>query len=208
MNRQSCRRIRTPRRPESACSGAPAWPGSSGETNRMTTQIGDGLRPWKELCMERSHAAMLPASSSSIWTRMISSNDASALKPSASARRGSKRLRPAGDDVDHQRIRLAADTRRDLVAGDAPQRGDLFGDRATNAGHGEIDARAELLLRPIPRRESESRPRRADWHASAERSRRPAAPPPSPASGSRMIERKNPTPPCWASPAAPRCSAT
>src|SRR5579864_9132051 len=53
--------------------------------------------------------------------------------------------RPAGDDPRHQRVRLAADAGGDPVAGDAAQRGDLLGHRAAHAGHGEVDAGAELF---------------------------------------------------------------
>ena len=58
---------------------------------------------------------------------------------------GIEPARPAGDDPRHQRVGLAADAGRNLVAGDAAQRGDLLGHRAAHAGHGEVDAGAELF---------------------------------------------------------------
>ena len=69
---------------------------------------------------------------------MISSNvllDREAERPRALA---VEPLRPAVDDAHDQRVGLAADARRDLVAGDPPQRLDLLADRAAHAGHGEL----------------------------------------------------------------------
>ena len=64
---------------------------------------------------------------------------------------GLEAVRPAVDDAHHQRIGLAADAGGDLVAGDPPQRFDLLGDGAGHAGHGEVDAGAELSReRPPP----------------------------------------------------------
>src|SRR5712691_4947287 len=60
---------------------------------------------------------------------------------------GVEPLRPAADDARDQLVGLAADARRNLVAGDALERGDLLGDRAGDARHGEVDARPELLAR-------------------------------------------------------------
>ena len=60
---------------------------------------------------------------------------------------GLEAVRPAGDDAHDQLVRLAADARRDLVAGDPAQRLDLLGDRAAHAGHGQVDARLDLVPR-------------------------------------------------------------
>ncbi len=54
-------------------------------------------------------------------------------------------LRPAFDDARDQGIMVAADARRRPVAGNAPQRRDLLGDRAADAGHREIDTRSESV---------------------------------------------------------------
>src|SRR5215470_9944987 len=54
---------------------------------------------------------------------------------------------PAVDDANHQRIGLAANAGRDLVAGDSPQGRNLLLDGARHARHGEVDARAELFAR-------------------------------------------------------------
>src|SRR5216684_2045600 len=51
--------------------------------------------------------------------------------------------RPAADDADNERIRLALDAGGDLVARHPLQRGDLFADGRGQAGHGEIAARAD-----------------------------------------------------------------
>ena len=53
--------------------------------------------------------------------------------------------RPAGHDARNQRVRLAADAGGGRVAGNPAQGGDLFGDGAAHARHGEIHARSELL---------------------------------------------------------------
>ena len=83
---------------------------------------------------------------------MMSSNVASALKPSAARALGVEALgQPATMRID-QFVRLAADARGDLGAGDARQRLDLLGDGAADARHGEIDARPELLARQARRR--------------------------------------------------------
>src|SRR5262245_16497721 len=52
---------------------------------------------------------------------------------------------PAGNDALNKFIRRTADTRDDLVAGDAAQCFDLLSDRARYARHREIDALSELL---------------------------------------------------------------
>ena len=126
----------------------------------------------------KNYAAILPPSSSSICTRMISSNAVFDLEAERQRALGVEPRRPAGDDLHDQAVRLAADARRDLVAGDPAQRRDLLADRAGDARHGEIDARAELARASGPRHESGSRPPSAGWRASASRFRRPAAPPP------------------------------
>ena len=59
-----------------------------------------------------AQAAHFPPSSSSIWTRMISSKLVSALKPSARRALRVEVARPAGDDLDDHRIGLAPDARR------------------------------------------------------------------------------------------------
>src|SRR5215216_2786091 len=60
---------------------------------------------------------------------------------------GVETARPAIDDTHDELVRLAADARRDRVAGDPPQRRDLLAHRAAHARHGEVDARPELLAR-------------------------------------------------------------
>ena len=126
--------------------------------NGKIPKVGTGFR--KDHAQMILQPAILPPNSSSIWTRMISSNDASARKPSASARRRIEPARPAGDDAGDQRIGLAADAGGDLVAGDPAQRGDLLGHGAADARHGEIDARPELR-RVEPRGMNEKAHRRA-----------------------------------------------
>ena len=73
---------------------------------------------------------------------------------------GLEAVRPAGDDAHDQFVRLAADARRDLVAGDPAQRLDLLGDGAAHAGHGQVDARLDLVARQ-PRGVNEEADRRA-----------------------------------------------
>src|SRR3954464_9058544 len=46
--------------------------------------------------------------------------------------------RPALDDADHERIGLAPDARRDLVARDPAQRLDLLADRDRDARHRDV----------------------------------------------------------------------
>src|SRR5208282_5148434 len=53
--------------------------------------------------------------------------------------------RPAGDDARDQRVGFAANARGHLVAGNPAQGGDLLGDGAAHAGHGEVDARPERI---------------------------------------------------------------
>jgi len=53
--------------------------------------------------------------------------------------------RPAFDDAQDRRVRLAADQARDPVAGDASQGLDLLRDRRADARHAEVAARAEVF---------------------------------------------------------------
>src|ERR1700675_3338324 len=64
---------------------------------------------------------------------------------------GIESMRPAGDDARNERIGLVADAGRHRVAGDAAERFDLFGDGATYARHGEVDAGPKLLVRKARR---------------------------------------------------------
>src|SRR5271169_4151851 len=81
---------------------------------------------------------------------------------------------PAGHDARDQGIGLAADARRHFVASDPPQGGDLLGHRAADAGHGEVDARAEFAGVEPGGMDQKSH-WRGDWRASATRCPRPAA---------------------------------
>ncbi len=75
---------------------------------------------------------------------MISSKDAFGAKAERERAARIELARPAGDDARDERVGHAADAGGDFVAGDAAQRGDLLGDGAADARHGQIDARAEL----------------------------------------------------------------
>ena len=139
---------------------------------------------------------------------MISSNELSALKPSASARRGSNRLgQPATmrtiSGSGSRRIRaatLSPAIRRSAAICSA--------DGATNAGHGEIDARRRVVLAVEPGGMDQKADGRARagvpvQHTLVDRQHRLLA-------GERLADdrrKETRTPPCSACPAAPRCSA-
>src|SRR6478609_9431504 len=56
-------------------------------------------------------------------------------------------LGPAGNNSLNKLVRCAPDARNDLLAGDAVQSLDLLSDGTGYTGHGEIDARPELVAR-------------------------------------------------------------
>src|SRR5580704_3970379 len=116
----------------------------STEGKRMAAPISPPSKPWEGFCARASRRDFAAQ-----FVRDMDADDLVERRLRLKAERqraaGIEPARPAGDDPRHQRVRLAADAGGDFVSGDTAQRGDLLGNRAAHAGHGEIDAGPELF---------------------------------------------------------------